>query len=753
MSFFGELKRRNVVRVGVAYAVVAWIVAQVSQFMFESFGAPAWVLQVLVALLVLGLPIALVFSWAYELTPEGLRREKDIDRNQSITRTTGQRLNVIIVGALVLGVIVLLAERHVPRSEGARAIPAARTDPASQADDRRSGQPEKSIAVLPFVAMSASQDDEFFADGLSEELLNVLSQVEGLKVAGRTSSFYYKGRNEDLRDIAEALGVANILEGSVRRSGDSLRVTAQLIEADTGFHLWSENFTRPHGDIFQIQDEISRQVAKSLEMHILGADTGAAPAAPANAEAQNHYLIAQAAIAQRSLPDTRRARDLYGKAAVLDPENPRYLAGFAMAVALQYWNFRDISADEAIYEAGTAIDKALALGEPSADTLAIAGLVEELKAMTASDPNAKERALDYYERAVDTDAGNIFALQWLASIYVDIHRNEEARNYFQQVVELDPLNTLALTGLANAYAGLGQYDAAREHLYKVQSLFPDLGMTYRYLAGIEFISGRVDRATIWIQKAVDVDPNPLEMYMLIKGYVVLGWADEALSVAERYRQTSDGVDVSRLTQAWLDLDHAAIIDEATKLFAQTGESEFAVLSAWSSAVSDDCSAAIDVLERQYPSLKGEVINYLDAYDVIDAVLLAHCYAEAGNAAESSRLTAALLASPNLSDEALAAWPVQRLAKVAALAIGGRNADALALLDGLDLDELPVVISEIPLPASQLPVFGNLRGEPGFDQFAARERFRLAQQAKDLAGGQAREALVAEVRAAGFTFAP
>ena len=438
---------------------------------------------------------------------------------------------------------------------------------------------------------------------------------------------------------------------------------------------------------------------------------------------------------------------------MLDPGNPRYLAGFAMAVALQYWNFRDISADEAIYEAGTAIDKALALGEPSADTLAIAGLVEELKAMTASDPNAKERALDYYERAVDTDAGNIFALQWLASIYLDIHRDAEALDYFQQVVELDPLNTLALTGLANAYAALGQYDAAREHLYKVQSLFPDLGMTYRYLAGIEYISGRVDRATVWIQKSVDLDPNPLEMYMLLKAYVVLGWDDEALNVAERYRQTSDGVDVSRLTQAWLDLDHAAIIDESTKLFAQTGESEFAVLSAWSSAVSNNCGAAIDVLERQYPSLKAEVITYVDAYDVIDAVLLAHCYAAAGKGNESSRLIAALLASPNLSDEALASWPVLRLAKVAALAVSRQNANAMALLQGVDFDELPVVISELPLPASQLPVFENLRGETGFDQYAAQERFRLAQQAKDLASGQAREALVAEVQAAGYTFSP
>lgn len=684
-----------------------------------------------------------------------MRREKDIDPDRSITPETGRRLNAVIIGALLLAVALLLGERMLGRDDDA-APNVVTTEAEAPASDRAASpakQPEKSIAVLPFVAMSESKDDKFFADGLSEELLNVLAQIEGLKVAGRTSSFYYKGRNEDLREIAAALGVANVLEGSVRRSGETLRVTAQLIEADTGFHLWSETFDRPQGDIFLIQDEISQQVASALQTRILGTVGEITSSAPPNAEAQTKYLIAQAAIAQRTLPDIRRARDLYAQAAVLDPANPRYLAGFAMAVALQYWNFRDISPDEAIYESGTAIDRALALGDPSADTLAVAGLVEELKAMTASDPNAKERALDFYENAIKKDAKNILALQWLASIYLDINRNAEARDYFERVVELDQLNILAVTGLANAYASLGQYQEAREHLYKVQSLFPDLGVAYRYLADIEFNSGHVDRTTIWLKKAVDVDPNALETHMLLKGYVILGWADEALEVAEEFRETSDGLDISRLTQAWLDVDHAAIVDEATRLFAQTGESDYAVLSAWSNAFDDNCRSSISVLERQYPSLKAEVINYLAARDVIDAVLLAHCYREASDAPQSGRLIAALLASDNLSEKALASFPSLRLTRVAALAVAERGEEAVELLGSLNYDELTVVISKIPLPASQLPVFDNLRSEAVFDQYVTRERYRLAQQAKDLASGQSLEGIVAEVRDAGYTFTP
>lgn len=278
-------------------------------------------------------------------------------------------------------------------------------------------------------------------------------------------------------------------------------------------------------------------------------------------------------------------------------------------------------------------------------------------------------------------------------------------------------------------------------------------MAYRYMSGLDFRDGRVDRSTVWMAKAVEVDPNPLELYMLLKAYVILGWAEEALEIAERYRESSDGVDVSRLVQAWLDLDYEAVVEEATKLFARTGETEFAALSAWANAVLDQCEPVVDTLERQYPSLRGEVITYLDSLDTINAVLLAHCNSELGNQREASRLIAALLASEMMTDEALVSWPDLRLVKVAALAVDDRGDEALAFLATLDQDELPVVISELPLPASELPVFENLHGSDEFGRFAARERFRIAEQAKDLASGKTHEAIVADIRAAGHMFTP
>jgi TolB-like protein len=256
MSFFAELKRRNVVRVGLAYAVLGWLVAQIAEFAFENFGAPDWVLKSFVVALLLGLPLALLFAWAFELTPEGLKREKDVDRSQSITHVTRRKLDYVIVAALALAVVYFAFDRP---GEHQASAPAAAKETASSDADRRS------IAVLPFVNMSSDQEQEWFADGLTEELLNALARAPDLLVAARTSSFKFKGSGEDIPTIAAALGVAHVLEGSVRKGKDRIRVTAQLIRAADGFHLWSETYDRNLDDVIQIQENVAIEIARALE--------------------------------------------------------------------------------------------------------------------------------------------------------------------------------------------------------------------------------------------------------------------------------------------------------------------------------------------------------------------------------------------------------------------------------------------------------------------------------------------------------
>lgn len=261
MSLFTELKRRNVIRSAIAYVVVSWVLAQVAEFAFETFAAPDWVLKSVVVILLLGLPLVLVFAWAYELTPEGIKRESEVDRSQSITRQTGHKLDRVVIAVLLIAVAWFAWDKF------AR-TPVTATTPAATANtpDASFNAPDKSVAVLPFVAMTGGTDDEFFADGLTEEILNSLAQLPELRVTARTSAFSFKGRNLPVRDIAMALGVSHVVEGSVRRSGDRLRVTAQLVRADQGFHLWSENYDSTSADTIDVQENIAEKIAVALDI-------------------------------------------------------------------------------------------------------------------------------------------------------------------------------------------------------------------------------------------------------------------------------------------------------------------------------------------------------------------------------------------------------------------------------------------------------------------------------------------------------
>ena len=237
MSFFEELKRRNVFRVGIAYVITSWLLMQISDLVFPRIGLPDSAVTLVIALLGLGFIPALIFAWAFELTPEGLKKEKDVDRSQSITPQTGRKLDRVIIGALVLALGYFVYDKFAPGSENHFQRTAGQYGTVS--GENGSLTPStKSIAVLPFVNMSDDASNEYFSDGISEEILNTLAKVKELKVAGRTSSFAFKGHNEDLRKIGETLGVENILEGSVRKSRDEVRITAQLIQVKDGFHLW-----------------------------------------------------------------------------------------------------------------------------------------------------------------------------------------------------------------------------------------------------------------------------------------------------------------------------------------------------------------------------------------------------------------------------------------------------------------------------------------------------------------------------------
>ena len=361
MSFFNELKRRNVFRVAIGYVVSSWLLVQVAALVLENIGSPDWVIQTIMLMITLGFPVVVFFSWAYEVTPEGIKRESEIDRSESITHVTGRKLDHAIVAVLVIALayfaydkFVLSVAREASLIEATTQVVTERAPVEPEIEENT----EKSIAVLPFVNMSSDPEQEYFSDGLSEEILNLLANIDGLKVIGRTSSFAFKGKNEDLRGIGKALGVTTVLEGSVRKSGDRVRVTAQLIDVSDGSHLWSDTYDRTLTDIFAVQDDVAASIIDALQIHISTAPTRGRPTE--SSEAYTFYPERSSGTQQNwTTWDARKAAQ---KAVELDP----MFAEAYELLALAYWisNGASLDSTEAQRGMNDAAAKALAI-DPS----------------------------------------------------------------------------------------------------------------------------------------------------------------------------------------------------------------------------------------------------------------------------------------------------------------------------------------------------------------------------------------------------
>jgi TolB-like protein len=491
MSFFSELKRRNVVRMGVLYIVVSWLTLQISDVIFDPLGVPPWVFRLLMALLALGFPFALIFSWIFELTPEGLKRERDIDRNQSIVNQTGRRMNTVVVVLLVLAIGGLVANRLIPRvvTPGDAETKSASTTLA--VEEAATVQDENSIAVLPFVNMSGDPDNEYFSDGLSEELLNSLVRLGGLKVTGRTSSFAFKGQNQDLREIGRLLNVANVLEGSVRKAGNRVRITVQLVKASDGYHLWSDTFDRELDDIFAIQAEIADRVTQALQVTLMGgeAETQSAISDSRNAEAYEEYLRGMY-IWQRNPDEIEtldRARAHFEQALLIDQQ---YTDG--------YWGMFLVWDRMNRNGWGPFSDSIVQMQHYAAELNRLAPGSE--RALSARARNALvgyefEKTAAYYEETVTRYPGSASSQMRYASILGILKRYDEAQAAITTAVRLDPLSLPVLRGKAFLLLRLGDCTGLQQVLDRALEIDATVGR-FRYLLAmcIYEIKGDANRA-------------------------------------------------------------------------------------------------------------------------------------------------------------------------------------------------------------------------------------------------------------------
>jgi TolB-like protein/Flp pilus assembly protein TadD len=482
-SFFEELKRRNVVRVAIAYVVTAWLLIEISATLEQTLRLPDWADSLLAFFLILGFPVALFFSWAFEMTPEGLKRESEVGHDVPSRAITARRLNIIIVVMLAAAVGYFAIDR---------------LDEDIEQGPMPSGNTvaDLSIAVLPFVNMSSDPEQEYFSDGLTEELLNLLAGITELDVAARTSSFFYKDKLDTvpLIEIAAQLSVAHILEGSVRKSGNKIRVTAQLIEAESGFHLWSETCDRELNDIFEIQDEIAASVADELRITLLG-DAGQSRVI----DTKSYELALQGRFFynRRGEGDLERAFDRFSRAVEIDPRNATAWAGLA-----PLYFMIDDRRDKV--SALTAAENAVEL-EPNNPE----AVVRHAQMLYWSDRD-DEADLEW-QRAIELGQDNALVLSMVAGPHCRRGEFERCLHYQRLAVDVDPLHPVNLGNLAGYYVWAGEYENAEAPALRLLEIVPDSTNVRVTLAEALLAQGRLDEAMAQLDKVRVDDPSHEDM--------------------------------------------------------------------------------------------------------------------------------------------------------------------------------------------------------------------------------------------------
>ena len=459
MNFISELKRRNVIRMAGLYLVGAWLITQVAGTVLPMFGAPDWIARSVVILLAIGFIPATIFAWVFELTPDGLKRDAEVAPEESIAPQTAQKMNRLILALLVLAVVYFGFDKFVlaPKREAAliSVTTQAINDKAAQ---QEKAENEKSIAVLAFTDLSPDKDQEYFSDGIAEEILNSLVRVKDLKVAGRTSSFSFKGKNEDIRNIGKALGVANVLEGSVRKQGDKVRITAQLIRTKDGFHLWSETYDGDLQDVFELQERIAQAITGKLEVILQGEQKSRlVQVGTSNTEAYALYLQATAIFNRREGKRFAEAIDMLKKAIALDPQ---YARAHSRLAAL--YNVHSN------YTGGTAYATVMPLIESHARraTELDPALAEPYAAMGAalSERRRYTEALAEFSEALKRDPEDVTANFWLGVSLINTGYIREGNAAIDRALAIDPLMPNALLWRARNYIFDGDLESGERML-------------------------------------------------------------------------------------------------------------------------------------------------------------------------------------------------------------------------------------------------------------------------------------------------
>jgi len=701
MSLFAELKRRNVFRVGVAYIVVGWLIMQVAEILVPALRLPEWVLTATVYFLFIGFLPAVVFAWAFELTPEGLKRERNVAPGESITHLTGRKLDYTIIVLMAVALLYLLLDKlHEPPVPESTAV-VVETGQETSADNP--GPSLKSIAVLPFINMSGDADNEYFSDGISEEILNELAQVKELKVAGRTSSFAFKGRNEDLRMIGDTLNVSHILEGSVRKAGNKVRVTAQLIEVHDGFHLWSDTYDRELTDIFAIQDEIASAILQALKAELIGGEQIAST--KTDPRAYEKYLRAKQLIYTRSRENLEQAVTLLDDAIGLDELfAPAWAQRGIVAMLLSDQQYGTIPDRDAQAQAKRFLEHAFELDDGLAEAWAGMGIYY------GNEPGAETnaRAIENLQRALDINPSLMNAANWLATALRSQDRLSEEIALREDMFERDPLYPPLLGNLQIDYMVTGQSHKFLPVLDQVRPFLQGQPIFDMAEAVQLTIQGHNARALPFAQAAAKAAPtNQFVAGALFRAWFFLDEFDRALEVP-----------ITTPTYSVAILSYQGKIEEATilaqKWFNDTGR-PLPLLDTM--ARSGHYQELLDFVAKRWPSLEAfkDDVTPINGFGYPPMLMIAKAARETGGI---ELFKQAMQIVRDVHDRQLSqgiGWPFFYLPEASYWTLAGDHEKAIDFLEkAVDMNWRAA-----PRIARLYPLLKPLEGEPRYEALQQR----------------------------------
>jgi len=551
MSFFAELKRRNVYKVAIAYAVVSWLLIQAASIFLPAFDAPPWVMKIFIIVVIFGFPVSLILSWAFEITPEGIKLESEIEPTKSIARRTGRKIVAVTIALAVVAAGLFMYQ--LVRSKSDTLGPPTTATIAN-----------KSIAVLPFDNLSRDPDNAYFCEGVQDEILTRLAKVADLKVISRTSTQHFKSAPENLPQIAKQLGVAHILEGSVQKANDQVRVNVQLINALTDAHLWADTYDRKLTDIFAVESEIAKTIAETLQARLTGSEKSSIAKTPTvNPEAYELYLKGRFFWNKRSGTDLRKAIDYFERAIAKDPNYALAYVGLADSHLLLS-SYASVSPRESLPPAKAALKKALSLDDSLAEAHASSGLLATLELDL-------QRAIDELQRAIKLKPNYATAHHWLSLGFTTLGQFDPAILEAKRAVELDPLSLIINADYGWVYFNGQRYDEAEAQVRKTLEIDPNFFLAHYYLGAVLQFKGHVAQAVPEFQKAFDLNGDPYSRAMLGQGYARNGQPGEARKVLASLNEEAKSKYVAPYALALVDTalgDKERAIEELERAYQQ-----------------------------------------------------------------------------------------------------------------------------------------------------------------------------------------